>query len=545
MKYKQDNSTLRKKQTMLQRAIEDIAEEHKSLELRDKELMEQSQLLQKEVQAHKKEIKTRDATIFEKEKRISELKKKNQELDKFKFVLDFKIRELKQQIEPRQKEIMDKRQQIKKLDEELEKFHKSNAQLDHLIGDIRGKIDDMQVRVKDTRSTAKQLENNMNTCRSEVQSAMVYIQQPPALIAHVQKIVVKYGSTELIKPRIDSEVEGEYNRHRSYLQHSIQELKKNLEHVSLQHRGANTVIREQNMALIGQINSQRDENKALKGIVQAEIGRIRHLLNNLNNNGNTGAANNNTGKRGYGYKGSQDGSANNAAPGSANNTLMNLPGMNILADANNNTNMNGTNNDFGDPSDILLRNQRRLQALQQLLDDLQARGQTLLTQTLPRTLSTEGLGGSRPGTGSHMNDSNSASFLPTIGNNNNNSNASGSRRGSNNNGNVVSLPPLVSTQQPFTNNNSSNNGGIAAIDFTDSVTGTHTADQRPEDDDLGYHHPGNYGNRNNNGYGYEGGMMPQQDTDGGGDDFAPGELAFPGLIGVSTGEEGTLRLTEE
>jgi hypothetical protein len=33
-----------------------------------------------------------------KEKKIFELKKKNQELDKFKFVLDFKIRELKQQV---------------------------------------------------------------------------------------------------------------------------------------------------------------------------------------------------------------------------------------------------------------------------------------------------------------------------------------------------------------------------------------------------------------------------------------------------------------
>lgn len=54
-------------------------------------------MLEKEVSAHKKEIKTRDLSIGEKEKKIYELKKKNQELDKFKFVLDFKIRELKHQ----------------------------------------------------------------------------------------------------------------------------------------------------------------------------------------------------------------------------------------------------------------------------------------------------------------------------------------------------------------------------------------------------------------------------------------------------------------
>ena len=46
------------------------------------------------------EIKSRDETIGEKEKRIYELKKKNQELEKFKFVLDYKIKELKKQVPP-------------------------------------------------------------------------------------------------------------------------------------------------------------------------------------------------------------------------------------------------------------------------------------------------------------------------------------------------------------------------------------------------------------------------------------------------------------
>ena len=40
----------------------------------------------------------RDETIQDKEKRIYDLKKKNQELEKFKFVLDYKIKELKKQV---------------------------------------------------------------------------------------------------------------------------------------------------------------------------------------------------------------------------------------------------------------------------------------------------------------------------------------------------------------------------------------------------------------------------------------------------------------
>ena len=44
-------------------------------------------------------------TINDKEVKIFELKKKSQELEKFKFVLDYKIKELKRDIGPREVEI--------------------------------------------------------------------------------------------------------------------------------------------------------------------------------------------------------------------------------------------------------------------------------------------------------------------------------------------------------------------------------------------------------------------------------------------------------
>lgn len=42
------------------------------------------------------------------------------QLEKFKFVLDFKIKELKRQIEPRETEIGSMKEQIKEMDKELE-----------------------------------------------------------------------------------------------------------------------------------------------------------------------------------------------------------------------------------------------------------------------------------------------------------------------------------------------------------------------------------------------------------------------------------------
>lgn len=47
----------------------------------------------------------REKTLSDKSRRIYELKKKTQELEKFKFVLDYKIKELKRDIGPKEEEI--------------------------------------------------------------------------------------------------------------------------------------------------------------------------------------------------------------------------------------------------------------------------------------------------------------------------------------------------------------------------------------------------------------------------------------------------------
>ncbi|KAJ1436599.1 hypothetical protein B484DRAFT_325042, partial [Ochromonadaceae sp. CCMP2298] len=69
-------------------------------------------------------IREREETITDKEKRIYDLKKKNQELEKFRFVLDYKIKELKLQIAPRESEINTMRAQIGEMDQELEQYNK-------------------------------------------------------------------------------------------------------------------------------------------------------------------------------------------------------------------------------------------------------------------------------------------------------------------------------------------------------------------------------------------------------------------------------------
>merc|ERR1711904_478895 len=95
----------------------------------NKRKQEKIDALLKDKESNEKEIRERDKTISDKEHRIFDLKKQNQELEKFKFVLDYKIKELKAQIDPKNEDIAEMRQQIKAMDYELEEYQRKNKQL--------------------------------------------------------------------------------------------------------------------------------------------------------------------------------------------------------------------------------------------------------------------------------------------------------------------------------------------------------------------------------------------------------------------------------
>lgn len=278
LKYKGENGIMKKKFSVLQRELEDMKEETRALFDKEKELHENIKLLEREVSVLKKEIKSRDLSIGEKEKRIYELKKKNQELDKFKFVLDFKIRELKEQIEPRQLEIAHMREKIAEMDEELEKYHKSNAHLDELIGAIRKRIDDLLEETRKTRGTAKLQESSISTFRSELQLAIADILNPPKLLVAIESLVKEHNAAAPAKPRIDPDVEDEYSRHKEFLIKSIAALKKSLEDGGNSHIAVNSSLMSGNMQLISEINKQRAANRQVRNLVQADIGRIRQMI---------------------------------------------------------------------------------------------------------------------------------------------------------------------------------------------------------------------------------------------------------------------------
>lgn len=104
------------------------------------------------------------------------MKKKNQELEKFKFVLDYKIKELKKQIEPRELEIADMKQQIKEMDHELERYHKTNSNLELTISDNKLKLEGQQHEILKQRGQISQVKkkNTLKRYRSDLHAIIQY-----------------------------------------------------------------------------------------------------------------------------------------------------------------------------------------------------------------------------------------------------------------------------------------------------------------------------------------------------------------------------------
>ncbi|KAE9044942.1 Cilia- and flagella-associated protein 57 [Phytophthora rubi] len=258
LRLKGENGIMKKKFSALQKDIEDQRDEIRSLEEKGKELAENIRGLEKDIQGHKKEIREREETIQDKEKRIYDLKKKNQELEKFKFVLDYKIKELKRQIEPREQEIADMKTQIEEMDAELEQYHKSNAALDLMIGELRLKMDGMQkelnlqaAQVALGKALVRQVQTDLLGCAQ-------LLDNKKALKIAVMALNKKYedGVTPDAK---EPNSQAEYNRQREYLEKEVESLKRKImKGMAISESELHRLQRE-NAILTTQVNELRRE----------------------------------------------------------------------------------------------------------------------------------------------------------------------------------------------------------------------------------------------------------------------------------------------
>ena len=116
--------------------------------------MEEQHKIKADIMACEEQYRARITTIEEKDIQIGQLQKKIQELEKFKFVLDYKIKELKRDICP--KEV-----QIQKLNEQTNKMRSEQKHFDRVNQNLVLIVDDLRMRQEGLSKAANQMDNKI------------------------------------------------------------------------------------------------------------------------------------------------------------------------------------------------------------------------------------------------------------------------------------------------------------------------------------------------------------------------------------------------
>mmetsp|Transcript_5890 Transcript_5890/g.6121 ORF Transcript_5890/g.6121 Transcript_5890/m.6121 type:complete len:1300 (+) Transcript_5890:152-4051(+) len=264
-----DHAVMKKNLQMLNKDSETHREEIKRLRDKEVRLIETIRSLEKDIQSHKKEIREREETITDKEKRIFDLKKKNQELEKFRFVLDYKIKELKLQIAPRENEITVMQRQIEDMDLELEQYHKSNLALNLMIGELKLKLEGLRKELLSQTSrvevNSKLLERFMRDLQ-EVWSVRSDYNQMKAKVVQLYRIYVQ-EDVLLLEEGNGNDVEGpqkQYNRDREQMERSLDALRKSLHTDTKLHKRDLSKMMRENVLLTKEMNDLRKEAHSLQ-----------------------------------------------------------------------------------------------------------------------------------------------------------------------------------------------------------------------------------------------------------------------------------------
>jgi len=220
--------------------------------------------LQKERDHNVKEIRQRETTIGDKEGKIYDLKKQNQELEKFKFVLDYKIKGLKAEVDPKNDSIAEMKKQIQAMDGDLEDYHRKNTQLQMNIVQLQNKQKSLQEDIVSQRKKMTDCQTVIKRFKTDLHECVQFIQEPKQLKESLTALYKKYVPNGVKKQELDSDIQREYNRQRDYLEKSVESLKKKLLKDSDVHRQDNTRILQENVSLIREINDLRREIDYLK-----------------------------------------------------------------------------------------------------------------------------------------------------------------------------------------------------------------------------------------------------------------------------------------
>ncbi|EAN96160.1 hypothetical protein, conserved [Trypanosoma cruzi] len=240
-----------------------------------REKLRQQSTLESQIEAAKRDIgaltqefKDRGETIAEKERRVLDLKKKNQELEKFKFVLEYKIKELKLQIDPRDEEIRQAKSRLSEMGKEADNYTHSNEHLVLQIRNLRHKKAGQQKELDKLAEIMRGFSEYLSRLWTEL-SCLREETNPRKLKEFAKMLFDKYTSTKAVAAnktlasRTAADEVREYNRERDHLERNLAGLKNKVNKDAENNRTDKNRITTENVILIREINDLRKEARRL------------------------------------------------------------------------------------------------------------------------------------------------------------------------------------------------------------------------------------------------------------------------------------------
>jgi len=274
---KEIQRTLRGEAAVLRQRVESAAAEaehaQRQLALRDEALSavkEEKLEAERTIRLLRRELTERAAEIKDLEKRMGEVKAANKELEKFKYVLDYKLREIRRDVEPKDEAIGAMRETIRELDAEMQREYASTLSLETQLAEKQTRIESVQAEARAARAELAEREKLLFEAGRQLHTIVssdpvnwrdgvmeMYRDFNMRLREHLGEAAGPPGVAE-------EEVLAENHRQRMHMERALDAVKlrvgrtENQAKVDLQKKLA------ENQVLLSEVNSLRYENKALR-----------------------------------------------------------------------------------------------------------------------------------------------------------------------------------------------------------------------------------------------------------------------------------------
>lgn len=216
-------------------------------------------------------------------------------MEKFRFVLDYKIKELKLQIAPRENEINTMKTQISEMDLELIQYNKSNLALNLMIEELKLKLDGVKKELTNQNERVIISERIMEKFKRDLQDLWAVRNDPTLFKANMIKMYRIYVQEDISPSTMGSSNNNKnstttiddpqiaYNRDREQLERSLDSLRRSLKTESIAHKRDSAKMMRESVMLVKELNSLRKTSRIMQ-LQKKAIDETGELNSNTNLN---------------------------------------------------------------------------------------------------------------------------------------------------------------------------------------------------------------------------------------------------------------------